>query len=540
MHELVLKAQKLLELHDYGRAESQFQQLLSDNQYNLTDEEKEVCLTELCRMYYQITRYEQCLLTFEKLKEHSPLAVKRLGSYYARAALMAAKDSLPRGRITETQQAYLKAVEICNEYLDVEDPLTHEINDTYVNFSKQFGTGSTQSFSNRQEMEQLRKAHSDYKKMQTTTRSAPADSAPDVSSLRKSGTDSPDEPGHPGFFSFFHAFLVSPGMLLIVSLSFLLTGAVLCSQILSMRAIESALEPQIFCSLNGSRELALLQDGRAAMRVGEKIEHVAFKDIDAQSLNLYHFVFGGHENEIWLQKKDGALCDAAGGALYSLKSPEYELYKKSWAYKDYAQADYQLRKLYPRAFDGKNPQTASLYYTSPATGSAALAAITCASNASDQTWGARALRGDPWPEQKAKLDPYSIFCLNVDNCRFFVRVTDRRGQLLSNGDGQFFVIELVDGRVVTRPVELKLSLDDSEKKVGGGCICITSNGDLKTYIDVFRLIIPSVLWLNLAVAVLWSIWFLSEVRSKRRIFFAFTQVLLPVMFLIGWYLLALM
>lgn len=237
VHELVLKAQKLLELHDYGRAESLFQELLADNNRPLSSEEREACLVDLCRLYYAITRYEQCLLTFEILKESYPDAVRRLGTYYARAALMAAKDSLPRGQIVDTQKAYLKAVEICNEYLTVDDPLTAEVNDCYVNFSRQFATGSTATFGSSREIEELKKAHADYKRMQSTTRSAPsgagADAPADVSSLRH--RDSADQPGHPGFFSYFHAFLVSPGMLLFVSLSLLFAGTVLASQILSMR-----------------------------------------------------------------------------------------------------------------------------------------------------------------------------------------------------------------------------------------------------------------------------------------------------------------
>lgn len=537
MHELVLKAQKLLELRDYGRAESLFQQLLTDNQYTLTDEEKEVCLTDLCRMYYLITRYEQCMATFEQLKSHSPEAVQRLGTYYARSALMAAKDMLPRGQIVETQKAYLRAVEICNEYLTVDDPLTLEVNDTYVNFSRQFATGSTASFGSSKEMEELKQAHREYKKMQSSTRSAPADPPADVSSLRKS--DSPDVPGHPGFFSFFHAFLVSPGMLLFVSLTLLFAGTVLASQILSMRAIESQLSPQIFIGLSGRRELAFQTDGIVEMRDGEKIERIKFDDVDSKPLNLYHLLFGRHPNEVWYKKKDGALIASDGAELYSQKSPEFEIYKKTWSYKEYAQEDYKTRKLYPRALDTANPLTASLYYTSPATGSATLAPIMVTKNASDQTWGARALRGDPWPEQKPNLDPYSIFCLNVDNCRFFVRATGKKGQLLSNGEpGQFYVIELVDGRCVTKPLELKLSLDDKKFPVTPGTLYFSSNGELRSYVDVFRFLIPAALWANLVIAGLWAIWFLSEMRTKRRVFFAFTQVILPLMFLGGWYLLA--
>lgn len=135
--------------------------------------------------------------------------------------------------------------------------------------------------------------------------------------------------------------------------------------------------------------------------------------------------------------------------------------------------------------------------------------------------------------------PIQFFCLNVDNCRFFVRATGKNGQLLSNGEpGQFFVIELVDGRCVTKPLELKLSLDDKKLPVTPGTLYFSSNGELQSYVDAFRFLIPAALWANLVIAGLWAIWFLSEVRTKRRIFFAFTQVILPLMFLGGWYLLA--
>lgn len=91
---------------------------------------------------------------------------------------------------------------------------------------------------------------------------------------------------------------------------------------------------------------------------------------------------------------------------------------------------------------------------------------------------------------------------------------------------------------VTKPLELKLSLDDKKFPVTPGTLYFSSNGELRSYVDVFRFLIPAALWANLVIAGLWAIWFLSEMRTKRRVFFAFTQVILPLMFLGGWYLLA--
>ena len=546
------RSRHLIEQGDFAAAEDLLEHILADAESGRENQSKFLssqqmldCLTALCQIRYKQERYQECLNTFEKVRQVAPQSIPGLSQYYASTAFLLAREQAARGLNKEAAASFTRARDISNEFLSIDHALRQQIDKEHREFSEQQIRER-----NRQAQESQEDSKSNPSLAANSSKRRPVNYRPTESPIAAERRRSEPLVGVPNTNSFdvVSTFLRSPAIFTNITIILILVSIQLASQVLAVKASVSSLEGMTFQTVDGVLGLRFINSNIADYKSLNQTDRVIYRDLDRDPQDLLSFIPGSlAHKEVWLARDKTTLTTGDGTVFYKTDAPENILTGIMWKYAHFAAEKYAQRRAFPAKLDPTDPETQFLHFVNPVTGTATIAMLLSGSSPGDQTWGSRSAQGEKWPGEPDSMSAGSIVCLNVGNCRFLIRGRDSKGKMLpSSQAGRVFVIEMVDGKTVTKEPEAS-SLNSKETASAtknppnpktATRLYVSAKGELQTIVAAVRLAVPLLLFLSMAIEMIWSANFLRKESDLGRMAFCAVLVLSSAALCVVWFVIA--